>query len=205
MAQITTGVRALLSHPYVYDLFQTIMGARKGRTEFATRFVQAHAGDRIVDIGCGTGDLLAYLPDVDYTGYDISEHYIEAARERFGSRGAFHCRLLTSDELSTMEPFDIALAVGLLHHLDDDEARGFIQMTKRALKPGGRLITIDPCFADGQNPIARWLVRADRGQNVRDRDGYISLVADTFSQVHATVAHRSWIPYTHCILVCTSD
>lgn len=205
MAQITTGVRALLSHPHIYNLFQTIMGARKGRTEFATRFVRARTGDRIVDIGCGTGDLLAYLPEVDYTGYDISENYIEAARTRFGARGAFHCRLLTSDELGTMPPFDIALAVGLLHHLDDDEARNFIQMTKRALKPGGRLITIDPCLADRQNHIARWLVKADRGQNVRDRDGYVSLVADTFGQVQPTVAHRAWIPYTHCILVCTND
>lgn len=205
MAQITTGVRALLSHPYFYNLFQTLMGARKGRTEFAMRFVRARPGERIVDIGCGTGDLLAYLPDVQYVGYDISEDYIEAARKRFGARGTFHCRLLTSSELDAMPPFDIALAVGLLHHLNDDEARGFIRMAKRALTPEGRLITIDPCLADGQNRIARWLVKADRGQNVRDKDGYVSLVADAFGSVRATVAHRSWIPYTHCIMECSDE
>jgi SAM-dependent methyltransferase len=205
MAQITTGVRALLSHPSIYNLFQTVMGARKGRTDFATRFVQAKAGDRIVDIGCGTGDLLAYLPDVQYVGYDISEDYIAAAKRRFGARGTFHCRLLTSSELDSMPPFDIALAVGLLHHLGDDEARNFIRMARRALTHGGRLITIDPCLADGQNPVARWLVKADRGQNVRDRDGYVSLTTDAFRSVRATVAHRSWIPYTHCIMVCAND
>nr|WP_244966758.1 class I SAM-dependent methyltransferase [Trinickia soli] len=181
------------------------MGAHKGRTEFATRFVEPRAGDRVLDIGCGTGDLLAYLPDVQYTGYDISEQYIEAARKRFGTRGTFHCRLLTSTELETLPLFDIALAVGLLHHIEDDEARDLIRMTKRALKPGGRLITIDPCLADGQNPIARWLVKADRGQNVRERDGYLSLATDCFSRTRAAVAHRSWIPYTHCIMVCTND
>jgi cyclopropane fatty-acyl-phospholipid synthase-like methyltransferase len=205
MAQITTGMRALLSHPHVYNLFQTLMGAHKGRTEFATRFVKAKAGDRVVDIGCGTGDLLAYLPDVEYVGYDISDVYIEAARKRFGPRGTFHCRLLTSSELHTMPPFDIALAVGLLHHLDDDEARTFVGMAKRALRPGGRLITIDPCLAERQNRIARLLVKADRGQNVRDRDGYLSLVQSSFSRAGATVAHRSWIPYTHCIMECVND
>lgn len=205
MAQITTGVHALLSHPHVYNLFQTLMGAHKGRTEFATRFVKANAGDRVVDIGCGTGDLLAYLPDVEYVGYDISDVYIAAARKRFGPRGTFHCRLLTSSELDAMPAFDIALAVGLLHHLDDNEARAFVQMAKRALKPGGRLITIDPCLTEGQNRIARVLVKADRGQNVRDLDGYMSLVEDSFGQADATVAHRRWIPYTHCIMECVND
>lgn len=44
-------------------------------------------GARILDLGCGTGDLVQFLADknvdVEYTGYDINPFLIEAARNRF--------------------------------------------------------------------------------------------------------------------------
>jgi hypothetical protein len=64
------------------------------------------------------------------------------------------------------------------------------------------LITVDPCLTERQNPIARYLVRHDRGQNVRDSDGYLRIVQRTFPKVTGTLRHRSWIPYTNWIMEC---
>lgn len=202
MAQITRGVRAILSYPIIYSSFQSLMGAHKARLNFVRKFVKPFPGMKVLDIGCGPGDILTYLPDVDYRGFDISEEYISQAREKFGTRGEFNCKQLQGADLAGLPPFDVVLSLGLLHHLDDDVAIDVMQLASKALKPGGRLLTIDPCLDPSQNPIASFLVRNDRGQNVRDRAGYEALARTVFGSPRIEVRHKAWIPYTHCFMEC---
>ena len=97
MAQITRGLRQVLSIPSVYNLFQRFMGAHRGRLELVKNHIRPYSGMRILDIGCGTAEILKYLPDdVEYFGYDVSGKYIAAANTRFGQRGVFYCGLLFS-------------------------------------------------------------------------------------------------------------
>jgi SAM-dependent methyltransferase len=154
-------------------------------------------------MGCGPGDILAYLPDIDYWGFDISNAYIERANARFGRLGKFHCQELTPSIVESMPPFDVVLALGLLHHLDDESAVRVLRLASQALKPGGRVLTVDPCLESGQNPIARFLVSKDRGQNVRIRKEYAALASTVFESPRVTVRHQRWIPYTHCIIEST--
>lgn len=202
MAQITHGVRAILSHPLVYSTLQTLMGAHSARKRFVEDYVRPFPGMKVLDIGCGPADILDYLPAVDYSGFDISEDYIYQARKRFGVRGQFHCRQLVLEDLEELAPCDVVFALGLIHHLEDDEAVNVMQMALRALKPGGRLLTMDPCLDPFQNPLARMLIRGDRGQNVRDKVGYERLAKVVFAAPHIEVRHRAWIPYTHCFMEC---
>ncbi len=201
MAQITSGLRAVLSSPAVYDTFQRLMGGHVGRTDFASHIVRAAAGTRVLDIGCGTGELLAYLPEgVDYHGWDISAAYIAAARQRFGARGAFTSGVLTDADVTSAPPFDIVIASGVLHHLDDDEARHFARLACRAVRGGGRFASIDPVHAPGQHPVARYLIARDRGQHVRTPAGYTALLGGVFTEVSGVVRHRRWVPYTHWMM-----
>lgn len=205
MGHITAGLRGILSHPWFYDMFQNIMGARRfgGRRDFSTNFIRAYPGSRLLDVGCGTAQILEYLPEgIDYWGYDINPEYIAAAQAKFGGKGKFACRLLEESELDGIPPFDIVIASGFLHHLDDNTARKVLRLARLALKPGGRFVSKDPVFAVGQNPIARFLISQDRGQNVRDAEGYLALARHVFPRVEGTVRHRIWIPYTHWIMEC---
>jgi len=203
MSQVTRGVRAIFSSPKVYDTFQNIMGAVRLRQEFVREFICPFPGMRILDVGCGTAEILSFLPgDVEYWGFDISAPYIDAAKARFGNRGHFECGLLDAERVDELPQFDLVMAAGVLHHLDDDEAKNLCRLAARALKPDGRLVTTDPCFAAGQNPIARFLISRDRGQNVRTSDGYRALPSAIFGQVHGDLRHRSWIPYTHWLMDC---
>lgn len=205
MSQITSGIRAILSHPVIYDSLQNIMGARQIRRDLVDNFVRPSSGSRILDIGCGTAEILPYFPaSVGYWGYDISRPYIEAAKTRFGSRGHFHCGLLDKTALNELPKFDVVLAIGVLHHLDDDVAAALFALAREALSEGGRMITIDPCFASEQNPIARYLISRDRGQNVRNADSYRALAGQTFQNVCGTLSHRHWIPYTHWVMECST-
>lgn len=202
MTQITHGVRAVLSHPFIYSVFQSFMGGHKARQDFVANWVRPFPGMKVLDVGCGPADILDYLPDVDYWGFDISENYINHARQRFGARGNFHCKQLRMMDLEGMPSFDVILAISLLHHLDDTAALDIVRLASKALKTGGRLLTIDPCLDSSQNPIARFLVRNDRGRNVRDKAGYKALVKATFGLPHIEVRHKAWIPYTHCLMEC---
>lgn len=200
MAQDTGGIRAILSHPRVYDLAQALMGASRNRRWMQQNFIQAEPGERVLDVGCGTADILSVLPDVEYVGYDISASYIESAKRRWGGRGQYHAEYLDQAAISEHQPFDLMLATGLLHHLDDHEVSGLFQTLATRLKPGGRIITVDGCFQDGQNPIARYVIRQDRGKSVRSPADYTALARQSFKVVEGTFAERIWIPYSYWIM-----
>lgn len=205
MAQITTGIRAILSHPLVYDTFQNLLGAKRARTRFANNHLRITPGMRVLDIGCGTAEILDFVPkDIEYTGYDISADYIAYAQKRFADRGTFHARLLTLEEAKTLPPCDVVMAIGVLHHMDDEVVEHFLAIAKAVLKPGGRLVTLDPAYTAGQNPIAKFLIDRDRGQNVRRQEAYEALAHKAFQEVKGTVTHQAWIPYTHFNMECVA-
>jgi len=183
-----------------------MVGAEKARCILVKGYFPPMSGLRMLDIGCGTAEILQHLPeDMAYFGFDASEDYITKAEKRFGQRGTFRTELVSTTTLETMEPFDLILAFGLLHHLDNTEADALFRLAAGALKPVGKLITIDPVYADGQSAQARWIISKDRGQNIRSPEAYSNLAAMHFEHVNTTVCHNMlYIPYSHLILECRS-
>jgi SAM-dependent methyltransferase len=179
------------------------MGSHKLQQNFVVNHVRPFTGMRILDIGCGPAEILNYLPDVDYVGFDISNNYIKNAKSKFGSRGKFYCKQIKMEDVDKLPPFDVVLFLGFIHHLDDDIATDIMRISIKSLKTKGRLLTVDPCFEDGQNPIAKFLISNDRGMNVRNADGYKCLAKKIFKNPVVKIRHRSWIPYTDCFMECT--
>lgn len=197
--------RSILSWAPVYSLFRQLVGRDSARLAYARDYLRVRPGERVLDIGCGTGDMLRYLPAVSYVGYDLSRSYIDRARARFGDRGEFHCRAISDDLAAGEAGFDLAIAHGVLHHLDDAEAASLFRVARRALNPGGRLVTLDGCFSPDQSLAARWLLALDRGRHVRDRVSYERLARTAFGQVKASVRHDLIrLPYTHLIMECAA-
>jgi hypothetical protein len=91
-----------------------------------------------------------------------------------------------------------------LHHFADDQALTLLQIAAAAMKPGGRLITVDPAFTPDQHLIARLLISNDRGRFVRSPDRYGELAHAVFSRVDLHVRHDLMrLPYTHLIMECS--
>ena len=200
MAQITTGIRSILARPLVYNTLQPIMGAQRIRREFVDKFIRPTKDGRILDIGCGTAELLKFLPKgMTYVGYDPSSDYINSAKNRQYSGAEFYVGLYGSDELKSHQLFDLVVIYGVLHHMNDDQV---MALARDSLTKSGRLLTIDPVICAHQNPIVRKLIDMDRRQNVRSQEGYIARAKTAFSQVQGVVRHRAWVPYTHWIMEC---
>jgi SAM-dependent methyltransferase len=197
--------RSLLALPSLYSLFRRLVGRDASRWVYAREHIRAEPGQRVVDLGCGPGDILSFLPPVHYVGYDISPDYIERARRRFGERGEFHCRAIQEDMPVDEAGYDVVIAHGVLHHLDDAQAGELLRVARRALSPGGRLVTFDGCFTEDQSAAARLIVGLDRGRHVRNVPDYERLARGAFEQVLTSVRHDLLrIPYTHLIMECTA-
>lgn len=205
MAQKTDGLHAVLSHPRIYDFLQNLLGAKRARSKLIADHIRPRPGDRLLDIGCGTGELFSQLPDgLHYVGFDLSEPYIEAARHRYGM-AQFECMDVSNYQVagSDEQRADLVLAIGILHHLDDDQARALMRTAHAALKPGGRFISLDGTYVDGQSTIARALISRDRGQSIRTPEAYRALGEAEFDKVEARVrTDMLYVPYTHYVMEC---
>jgi SAM-dependent methyltransferase len=194
------GIWRVLTNPAVYEAVQHLVGARRWLKRFARETIDARPQDRVLDIGCGPGVLLSYLPPVAYIGLDRNEAYLAQARRVYGDRGRFVCDDVANFGRHGFPLVDVAVAIGLLHHLDDDLSRELLQDVIATLKPGGRLITADPCFHPGQSPIIKFVVAHDRGQNVRSFSQYGELVGSVFPQTRMSL-QSSHFPFPHAVCV----
>jgi cyclopropane fatty-acyl-phospholipid synthase-like methyltransferase len=205
-SQVTTGVRSVLSLAAIYNAFQNLVGARASRRNLMQRFINPLPNQRILDIGCGTAELLEFVPPtVRYVGFDASAHYIDAAKERWEHRGTFVCSLVDESSADQWGHFDIVIAIGVLHHLEDASALALFRTAKQCLKPGGRLVTVDGAHTDSQSWMARKLIDMDRGQHIRSADAYLALSKKVFDDVELTITEELLrIPYTHAVLTATA-
>ncbi|MFA5082895.1 MAG: methyltransferase domain-containing protein [Hydrogenophilaceae bacterium] len=95
------------------------------------------AGERILDLGCGTGDIANAIAGrgARVTGVDASPAMIATARERFPD---LDLRVADAAELPFAAGFDAVYSHAVLHWVTRaaDAARGI----RRALRPGGRFV-----------------------------------------------------------------
>jgi len=104
-------------------------------------------GDRVVDLGCGFGDTTQRLAGLigeggEALGIDVSEPFIEMAREEAGQAGAANVRFAVGDVQATEfgESFDYAFSrMGIMFFANPVQA---LRNVRAALSPGGRLCAV---------------------------------------------------------------
>jgi SAM-dependent methyltransferase len=176
---VVRAMKSLLERPELFDAYQAAVGANRAKQEFVSSWVCPKYGDRVLDIGCGTGAVLPFLPsDVQVTGIDIHSPYIEAARVRYGSRATFLVGDAADPSIDLAQDFDTAYAFGVFHHLPDDAARRLVTGALKHLRRGGRFVSIDPTLVDGQGWLSRFFVSNDRGEYIRTPGQLLVLFAE---------------------------
>ena len=202
MSQKNKGIYSLLSNTFFYSLIQRIMSATSFREKIVKKYITKN-NVNVLDIGCGPGKILESLPKVKYFGYDINPIYINDAKKKYKGLGNFFCKKFTNKELKKLPKFDHVLLLGILHHLNDAEVNALMLLLKKTLKKKGNIITLDGIFSKEQNPIAKLLIKMDRGENVRTKDGYLRLIENHFKKINSKVYHQKFIPYTWFVTNCT--
>jgi cyclopropane fatty-acyl-phospholipid synthase-like methyltransferase len=202
--QSDAGLLRWLKVPFVYNAFGTLVGANALRRRLIQNYVQAQPGDKVIDIGCGSALAVRSLPDVEYIGLDVNPDCIAFARRAYGSRGTFvvgDTKSVRGD--SRFEDADIVMAIGVLHHLDDEDAAHCIQFAYDTLKPKGRFICHEACWIPNQGAISKYIMSIDRGRSVRTEEQYRQLASKVFRKVNSWVDTKPLrIPYVTVVLEC---
>ena len=200
MSQKTNKLYSLFSNPFFYSFSQKIMSGTSFRGKIVRKYITKN-NVKVLDIGCGSAEILNSLPIVKYFGYDINPVYISFAKKKYEKRGIFYCKRFTNKEVKKLPKFDHVLLFGILHHLDDKEIEKLMPQIKKVLKRGGNIITADPILVKKQSLIAKFIIKKDRGDNVRNKKEYLKIMKKYFKKIKSKIYHQKFIPYTWFVMI----
>lgn len=127
--------------------FEQLAGAKRYYGWFAD-LVMPYVGKRILEIGCGQGNISEQFLDRGITvhGIDLEEEYVKNVRERFKGRD-FSVELadITKKDVRdrlAQQKFDTIICVNVIEHIKDDDA--LTRYMYEILTPGGSAILLAP-------------------------------------------------------------
>lgn len=102
-------------------------------------------GERVLDLGCGTGATVARLRSqgIDAVGIDFAPEMVRAATQQHDLAAHVTCAEATQIPFEDQR-FDVVMVDGVLHHLAvQGKLIAALREVRRVLKPGGRLCVFD--------------------------------------------------------------
>ena len=208
MAENKSGIHSIISAPWIYNLVQFVAGAKLYRNTMVKDYIKPFDGCKILDIGCGTGEYVEYFDkyckDFEYYGFDGEGVYINYANQLFKDRPKVHFyhKILTEEGLKEFNNFDIVIATGVMHHLDDPIVISLLRLAKLALKPGGRLITYDPGKFENMSIFEKFFVKYDRGRSIRFEKDYAALVREVFNNYKSSTPYLTYFKVRNVVFEC---
>lgn len=137
----------------LYDVVHRVSGLGGVHGEMVTA-AGLQAGQRVLDVGCGTGNLLRSAGnrhrDVELFGVDPDLKMLARA-ERKLRRAGLPARLDKgfAQELSFPDDsFDVVFSSLMLHHLETSSKDEMLAEVRRVLRPGGVFVLADAVFHD---------------------------------------------------------
>jgi ubiquinone/menaquinone biosynthesis C-methylase UbiE len=115
---------------------------RETIAKYLKQFAPANA--RILDCGCGLGDVLSGIPaDPGYElhGFDFAQSNVNVAQRRLSNGATIRQGSLYEIPFPDAS-FDVAMCTEVLEHIEDD--RKAVSEISRIVKPGGFLLTAVP-------------------------------------------------------------
>lgn len=205
LAPLRQLVHRLAADPRLWNLFRRILEDNFREEKVVIRrellpFARATAArrapgarPRLLDLGCGTGELAGIFlhHGYDYLGIDIEPLRIAYAQRHYPA-GQF--QVMDASGLRWPDgSIDQVLVTGVFHHLSDAEVRAIVAEMRRVLHPGGRaLVMEDTATGVKLNLLGALVHLADEGSFIRPAAQYEPLFHPPF-QVRATYCIRSGV------------
>jgi demethylmenaquinone methyltransferase/2-methoxy-6-polyprenyl-1,4-benzoquinol methylase len=149
MGVLENKARARVFYKYlskVYDRINPFVWNEEMRAE-ALSLLSIEDGDRVLDIGCGTGfgteGLLEYTDDVH--GLDQSAHQLEKAYAKFGKRGPVQFYRGDAERLPFADDtFDVVWSSGSIEYWPNPVDA--LEECRRVAAPGGQVLIVGPDY-----------------------------------------------------------
>ncbi|MGA3238855.1 MAG: methyltransferase domain-containing protein [Bryobacteraceae bacterium] len=145
-------------HPSVSFILEDQARMAKARNYFAWqgRLVMPELGQRVVEVGCGTGNFTGMLLDREMVvSIDIEPDCVERLQARYPNRPNLYttCCDAGSAEFADLRRFrpDSCVCLNSLEHIEDD--RGALAAMASITEPGGAIVLIVPAFEALYGPL----------------------------------------------------
>lgn len=139
---------------------RSVMGLTRRESQFIRRFLKPPSlAGKIMDIGCGTGVLLAELASAGYTnvcGIDMSPSSVASARERLGEA----VPVLVAEPQDVLQQWGLAcvetvILGDVLEHIPPQRVVPFLHDVRKLLVNGGQVIVSTPHASVGPHDVTR--------------------------------------------------
>src|SRR6266550_6456479 len=132
----------------IYVFFEWLFWLPRGIRPRAVDRLNLKFGDRVVEVGCGTGRNLAFLsravgPDGRVYGIDLSEGMLAKARSVCEQAGLTNVLLIQADASEYELPELVDGAIFSLSYAVMRDRKRALRHAWNQLKPGGRLVMLD--------------------------------------------------------------
>ncbi|MFF5035487.1 class I SAM-dependent methyltransferase [Nocardia salmonicida] len=194
-----------MDHGGGYEVFAALLfGGRRGRVY--RRLVElsgTRAGDRVLDVGCGTGYLTRQLAEIaevgSVVGVDPSTRVIARAARLNKNPNCSYVVGVAESLGAEGDSFDVVASCLMLHHLPENLRSTALGEMLRVLRPGGRLLIGE--FRPPENAMGLHLIGALVSPLMQHNpiDLLEPMVADAgFEQVRSGDLHP-WIRYVSAV------
>jgi len=193
--------------PRLYDTFANVFffGRRRGTFQALIAAAEVQPGQRVLDVGCGTGYFARLLaqavgPEGLVVGIDPSREMITYASREAGRAGNCQFQIGTAESLDfPAEHFDIVVSSLMMHHLPEDLRVLALREMRRVLRPGGTLLVADaqvPRHGLGWRLLA---VITGHGRMARTVPRLEPLAAQAELDEIRTGEAPPWLRYVHAV------
>lgn len=156
-----------------YDLAIAGLTHERVWRNLLVRQINAQAGDRILDVGCGTGTLAAMIartaPKTAIFGIDPDPVVLERARNKAAAGGVsvqFIQGFLSAEALAQLTPLTKITSSLVFHQVPLGEKKRILALMRGVLGSGGELHVAD--YGEQRTSLSRWLFR----RTVQSLDGF---------------------------------
>ena len=121
--------------------------------------------DKVLDLGCGTGEFSPFFVAHNYVGVDVDPKNIQYALKHYGKNflAADGKQLPFADNF-----FSKILVVGVFHYLSDNDSGLVVKEIKRVLQPGGEILIMEDTKSN--DLLSKMMPRLDHGDYIRSEE-----------------------------------
>jgi cyclopropane-fatty-acyl-phospholipid synthase len=169
--------------------------AQEAKLDLICRKLDLHAGERLLDIGCGWGSLILFAAQrygVEALGVTLSERQAAEANRcaaADGLSGRVRAEVRDYRDLDGLGLFDAVASVGMFEHVGIANMRSYFEAAWRSLRPGGRFLNHG--IARGRRRVGFGPLRRGRGSHFVERyvfpDGELVPVEQAIAIARGTV------------------